>query len=354
VQLYAGRDAFSDHSGLVATLGRSGAKETTLDYLGHFAGRRGVEQGPGMDSEIDLAQALNAGQRRAARDEPHLARVHQGQPAMRSTGEGRTALRPGPDGSEPSMEQPTPLLPAVQRYDRSVEDVARDKAVPIFDRQWQDVEAVARSAFHNSTGIVAGLRRAIIDQNADAEQLAKTLSDRPEHFGSLRGKAWMFGDNPERKQARRLARGVASHVASAGATWQRCLKEEIRAEQWRRDRCDVVEVPDLTPRSAVLLYRLDQVPHAERGKFIEHLAGTADGRQALNEARQISMALEKRFGRSDPRDLSHALERLEPEIAGRLERITSVARIANRAHRAELSQQLEHTRSLTRGRGLER
>jgi hypothetical protein len=355
VQLYAGRDAFRDNRDLAATLGRSGAKETTLDYLGSFTERRGMAVGFGIDSEIDLEPGPKPGQRRTARDEPHIVRVHQDPPAVRSA-DAERRKRAGPEGNEHSVEKPPPLLPAVQRYDRSIEDVARDKAMPTFDRQWQDVEMVARMAFNNPIAIVASLRLAIIEQSADAERLAKALAERPEHFGSLRGRTGMFGDNRERKEARRLARAVASHVASAGATWQRCLSEERGAEQWRRDKRDVVEVPDLTPRSAALLHQLVQTTVAERSRFIEQLGGTAEGRKALDEARQITAAFERRFGRSDPRDhhLRHEFERLGPELAGKLDRIKSVARLVDRAHRAELSQQLEPKRSLRRSLGLQR
>jgi hypothetical protein len=55
--LYAGRDEFADLAALSARLGRSQAKETTLDY---YAERRGIAGQLGVESQIevpDLAQA---------------------------------------------------------------------------------------------------------------------------------------------------------------------------------------------------------------------------------------------------------------------------------------------------------
>jgi Ti-type conjugative transfer relaxase TraA len=57
VGLYAGRDEFKDMGNLSATLSRSGAKETTLDYEKDFAERRGIAEQLGVNSEIALEKA---------------------------------------------------------------------------------------------------------------------------------------------------------------------------------------------------------------------------------------------------------------------------------------------------------
>lgn len=66
VELYAGRDEFKDMANLAATLSRSGAKETTLDYEKDFAERRGIAAHHGVRSEIDLEKAENRMQERAS------------------------------------------------------------------------------------------------------------------------------------------------------------------------------------------------------------------------------------------------------------------------------------------------
>ncbi|MGV1816885.1 Ti-type conjugative transfer relaxase TraA, partial [Rhizobium rhizogenes] len=55
VQLYAGRDELKDMKVLSASLSRSGAKETTLDYIGAFAERRGLAEEFGVRSEIAVS-----------------------------------------------------------------------------------------------------------------------------------------------------------------------------------------------------------------------------------------------------------------------------------------------------------
>ncbi|MGO6976000.1 hypothetical protein, partial [Rhizobium johnstonii] len=98
--------------------------------------------------------------------------------------------------------------------------------------------------------------------------------------------------------------------------------------------------------------QLDDLAHADKGKFVEQLTGTPEGRRALAEAKDIATAIETRFGRADPSDLADQLKRVGPGQAGDIERIRQVARLADRSHRAELTQQMELQRSLKRGRTL--
>ncbi|WP_204338249.1 hypothetical protein, partial [Rhizobium ruizarguesonis] len=63
-------------------------------------------------------------------------------------------------------------------------------------------------------------------------------------------------------------------------------------------------------------------------------------------------AIETRFGRADPSDLAEQLKRVGPDQAGDIERIRQVVRLADRSHRAELTQQMELKRSLSRTKSL--
>ncbi len=68
----------------------------------------------------------------------------------------------------------------------------------------------------------------------------------------------------------------------------------------------------------------------------------------------MAQALEQRFGSADPRDLKTENLRLGPEVSAKLDRIKDVARMTDRAQRAELSRQYELKRSLNKGLGLGR
>lgn len=350
VQLYADRDELKDMKTLAASMSRSGAKETTLDYTRAFAERRGLAEGFGLPSEI--AVSLSPGR---AEDRPP---AHSG--AMNERVRSPAAPQPsahveaqgGRQGVERADEKVEPLVPAVTSYSRSVEEIAREKARPGFERGMAVVRSIGRNVYVDSDGVAVKLSVTIVDKGISAPALTKSIAEQPEQFGGLRGTAGFLGESKERKVARYYAKALGHHVASASQTWERRLEAERENEIWKRERCDVIEVPGLTKRSEIILMQLDDLSQAEKPKFIEQLLGTPEGKQALDEAKAIAKALRQRFGRSDPRDLKQEDLRLGPEVTIRLDRVKGVARITERAERAELSRQYELAKSLRNGLGL--
>lgn len=316
VRLYAGKDELKDMNALSATLGRSGAKETTLDYTEAFADRRGL-----LDylsrNEIDMR--LDASNRRDA---------------------------------EVSAEKVEPLVPAITQYAKTIEEVARAKAMPDLERKMEDVRRMAGKVYADPAGVSSVLRATIIEQEVDIRLLSRATAEVPEQFGSLRGKTGVFGDNSQRKAARRSAVALGSHVGQAVETWTRRLDQERGYETWKREKQDVVEVPELSRRSERILSELDAKPSEEKNAFLEIIASTPEGQQALAEANAIASALVKRFGRSDPRGLANRTERLPQEVVGCTDRIVEVARIADHALQQELTRQYNLTRSRRRSLGL--
>ncbi|OKP64504.1 hypothetical protein BTE77_34515 [Ensifer adhaerens] len=114
----------------------------------------------------------------------------------------------------------------------------------------------------------------------------------------------------------------------------------------------MVEVPGLTERGETILKQLDALPQAEKARFLVELSGTPEGRQALHEVKSIVHTLEQRFGHSDPREITKEIGRLGLSDKAMIERIKDVARISDRANRAELSRLYELTRGLKKGLGL--
>ncbi|KSV61313.1 hypothetical protein N182_37925 [Sinorhizobium sp. GL2] len=98
--------------------------------------------------------------------------------------------------------------------------------------------------------------------------------------------------------------------------------------------------------------RQTTLPQAQKAQFVEELGRNPEGRDALEEAKRTAHALEQRFGSSDPRSFKKELDRLHLADTAKIERINEVARIGDRANRAELSQKYELTRGLKKGLGL--
>ncbi len=396
------------YSQLEHRLSRSGAKETTLDYVRDFAERRGIAEQFGVRSEIELAPAPKQRQEVLSRA-AHPVREQQDRPSERQqVYEERAGDLAGPvrredprkdfapgiledlggnrqqDGQEGEKEgsrrirwsevmspagasegrteasgqalqheggKPAPLVPAITGHDRSIEDVAREKAMSVIEQSFDTVESVARRVFRDSTEVTGRLRSAITEKEGNGKIMAKAMAEQPERFGELRGKSGMFGDNKERKEALHYARSVSAHIGYVSEAWERRLGEERKSEQWQREKRDVVEVPGLTPRSAEIIAQVEKTPVEKRGQFIEELRSSPEGQVALEEAKVVADALKQRFGHSDPRSFAKELEK-RPELAKQAEQIKNTAHMVDRTRFAELAHDHTMKQQLTRSQGL--
>jgi len=393
---------------LESRLSRSGAKETTLDYVRDFAERRGIAEQFGIRSEIELAPAPNLAQEFSSRA-AHSEREQQGRPSERQqvyeeragdlagpvrredsrkdlarntdgdrqggqegeregsrrvrwsevmspagAGDGRAAAsdRDGERSAlQPEADKPAPLVPAITRHDRSIEDVAREKAMSVIEQRFDTVESVARHVFRDPDEVTGRLRTAITEKEGNGKIMAKAMAEQPERFGELRGKSGMFGDNKERKEALHYARSVSAHIGYVSEAWERRLGEERKSEEWQRKKRDVIEVPGLTPRSAEIIAQVEKTPVEKRGQFIAELRSSREGQAALKEAKLVANALTQRFGHSDPRSFAKELEK-RPELAKQVEQIKTTARMVERTRFAELSHEHTLKQQLTRMQGL--
>ena len=385
-------------------LSRSGAKETTLDYVRDFAERRGIAEQFGVRSEIELAPAPKLAQDMSSRT-AHPVREQQDRPSERQQvyeeragdlagpvrredprkdlapniggdrqQDGREGEREGyrrvrwsevmsPAGAsegrtesggqalQPERAKPAPLVPAITRHDRSIEDVAREKAMQHMDHNWETIKSVASSVFRDPDKVTDKLRAAITEKDGDGKVVAKAMTERPERFGELRGTSGLLGDNKERKAALHYAKAVSSHIGYASTAWERQLGSAREVEQWQREKRDVVEVPGLTPRSAEIIAQVERTPIEKRGQFIAELRSSPDGQVALEEAKLVADALRQRFGHSDPRNFAKELEK-RPELAKQAEQIKATARMVERTRFAELTHDHTMKQQLTRSQGL--
>ncbi|CUX05031.1 Conjugal transfer protein traA [Agrobacterium fabacearum S56] len=400
---------------LTSRLSRSGAKETTLDYISDFAERRGIAsdrwivngQGIGQEfcvrSEIELASGRDERQE-VLSGAAHLQREQQDRPSERQqVYEERAGDLAGPvhredprnqsartiddgqrdertegnkgyrrirwsevmsqDGAVPAPTEtvvqqslietgkPAPLVPAITRHDRSIEQVARERAMSVIEQRFDTVESLVRHVFRDPVEVAARLRTAMTEKEGNGKIMAKAIAEQPERFGELRGKTGLFGNNRERKEALQYARSLSAHIGYVSQAWERRLGEERASEQWQREKRDVIEVPDLTPRSAEILAKVEKMPVAKRSQFIAELRSSPEGRAALDEAKLVAEALTRRLGSSDPRRFAEELEP-RPELAKQAEHINTIARIVHRTRHAELSHDHALRQQLSRSQGL--
>ncbi len=406
---------------LTSRLSRSGAKETTLDYISDFAERRGIASDPGIASdqwitsdqwieqefgvrsEIELASGRDERQEVLSRA-AHLQREQQDRPSerqqvyeeragdlagpvhredprnqsARTSDDGRRDERTegnkgyrrirwsdlmSQDGAVPAPTETVgqqswlepgklaPLVPAITRHHRSIEEVAREKAMSVIDQRFDTVESVARHVFRDPVEVAARLRTAMTEKEGNGKIMAKAMAEQPERFGELRGKSGLFGNNKERKEALQYARSLSAHIGYVSEAWERRLGEERQSEQWQREQRDILAVPGLTPRSAEILAKVEKMPVERRSKLIKELRSLPEGRAALDEANLVVEALTRRFGSSDPRRFTKELE-ARTELAKQAEQINTIARMVHRTRHAELSHDHALRQQLSRSQGL--
>ncbi len=328
VTLYAGRDELEDMKDLVASMGRSGVKETTLDYEQVFAERRGLQARASGTSELDVAMVG--------------AKVLQQGPAVATT----ERL------NQERIEQkniPAPLVPAITHYDRTINEVAWHNAMPHLEREIEHLQSMASPVYQDSFTVALTFKGLILDDKIDKAELIRAVRERPEQFGVLRGKTGLFGDNAERKQALSRAQGLSNHVGHAAQTWERRLDEARQSEKWQREKRDIVEVPGLSPKSEAILKSFDQLDSEEKSQFLEQMTKTPEGRQALSEATIVANAIEKRFGTRNRLELEKMDLRLGMDQLQQVDRIRNVARLVERAHKAEQRRTHQLEQSLKKG-----
>jgi Ti-type conjugative transfer relaxase TraA len=348
VDLYVGRDEMKDVGALATSMGRSGAKESVLDYADSFAVRRGLSEGLGMPSEIVIDSLTHrADDRPAARygalgERARLAADRV--PFEISGGIERTESAYGKDAQLVRVE---PLVPAVTSYAMSVEEVAQEQARRYLPQHLDGVKSVASRVYAVPESFVRLIVAEAQKKGFDAVRLAQAVIESPQQFGQLRGRTGLLGDNGERKQALRAAIGLGTQLEHLSTAWQKGLLDAYQSEQWKRERQDVIEIPGLSPSSEAILKRLDAAETSERATFLQKLVETPEGRKALDEARQVVAAVEKRFGRRDLRDIEPA-RLMMADIA----RLRDVARMCQQADRAELTRRYDLTRTQTKTLGL--
>lgn len=363
VTLYAGRDELKDMKTLVASLGRSGAKETVLDYTDAFAARRGLGEGLDLRSEIVLGSMpqRDGPQRHDAHRAADRPAAHYGALGERVRSpsdpqpfaETATVESEKPVKSEPGMAPLVPpLVPVITRYDRTIEEVARAEAARHLDQALDGVRSVGPKVFVDSAPFVALVARVITERNGDVSALAEAVAERPEVFGQLRGKAGLLGENRERKEARRVAGALSARVGYAGQHWTRRYEQAADSERWKREKQDVIEVPGLSHRSEALLKQLDRLDDAEKPAFLEKLVATPEGKRALEEAEVVTDAMRRRCGTDELRhkDLVKLTRGLAEKVD--LVRVAEVAEIAYRARAAEITREYDLVRRQTKGLGL--
>lgn len=361
VRLYAARSEFRDFDTLAKTLGRSAAKSTTLDFAGadgyraavdRFAERRGIETlaslASGFAAFVERQRAWIAEQRAGLAQLWSRAERAIGL----ARGEAVEIIRTSEPQAMPAAREEVAQVVRAGTGFAAVTDFARsreaDAHLAVIERaEWQQrlaqlrplAEAVYREPEAALTAIVAAASAVSSDGSRAAESLARTLAERPQAFGAVKG--------GEREAVAELS----VHARSLAGYHQRAMPEAVTAEDTRRAAL-AVAVPDLSEAAQTRLAELAAVrasgdPDAWRAATRMVMADQA----VSGELTAAGSAIAARFGerafteRARPADLAQARSRVPDNERAQLERITdTLAGVRAFAAEAGLVQRMEAAR----------
>ncbi|WP_425648615.1 hypothetical protein [Agrobacterium radiobacter] len=142
---------------------------------------------------------------------------------------------------------PAPLVPAITRYDKSIEEIARDKARPELEESMEAVRNVALRVYHDAFGACEAIKPHILDPGTDPAILARAIRERPDQFGPLRGKSGILGRRQGKKAGPALRRiGQQRLSGTPPEAGYGIWKTSTARKHGNGKSRDIVEVPALS------------------------------------------------------------------------------------------------------------
>ncbi|MDN3627674.1 Ti-type conjugative transfer relaxase TraA [Methylobacterium isbiliense] len=233
--------------------------------------------------------------------------------------------------------RPGPLFAAVTSFDRTPEEVARDRVMAdgSISAEVKALEAAARVVYRNPDAAVRAIVEALPDREG-YDRFVDHLFERPEEIGALAGAKGMFVGRAE-KQARAAAEETAKDFAlrarELGDNYAGAVR--LAAEQEREARAAAaIEVPGLSAAAQAVVDRLQGLASDQVGEQYRALSASPEVRR---EVEAFGEAVLRKFG------LSLKVERVSPRPTAE-----------QRAQFARELPRLEAARALARGQRLER
>jgi Ti-type conjugative transfer relaxase TraA len=292
------------HERLAARLGRSGAKETTLDYAAEFAERRGVAARLGITSEIEVAAPQEQQRQRRGAFEglrlrtpaPEAAQVAEERPqaadkprtgmfAGLRLGTGPTARqepdesRPEPARQDVDRQPPSAFSRAIEHYARAYDAADRNirQGLPALETHKQELDRAAEGLDQAEPGSAAIMASAL-QHDPQMRQAMRDLTGR-ERAGAL-------AEGLDRERAQQ-----ADPTVRADRFVQRW--QDLREQHDKLDGFSEKQAP-VEERMREMAHSLEHDPQAEAvlRQRSEEL-GVERGSQSLSEDMKRSVARER-------------------------------------------------------------
>jgi Ti-type conjugative transfer relaxase TraA len=330
VTLYAAKSDFPTFDKLTATMGRSGAKTTTLDFENEATYQQaanGFLQRRGLDTIADIMPALRAGLERQkawiaegtravaelwTRAEAAIARVR----GLAVTPVADTPAEAVPVKPVAVTEPVAAARGAVGAYQghaavtvfaSTIEDDARHAVTGSVT--WRRAEVHLRTAaaavYADPDAAVAAIRTATTSPGAKAPDLARTITDKPDTFGALAA-----------GRAGRAVADLAPYVRIQTSTFAGEYANAVTAETQRRQAM-ATAIPALSAKAADALKTIQSARAGGGDEAAQAAMRLFMADKALGaEVKAVSDAVSVRFGwkafgpKADDGDTTRALQRV--------------------------------------------
>ncbi|TKV70745.1 Ti-type conjugative transfer relaxase TraA [Rhizobium sp. AU243] len=298
---------------LVARLGRSGAKTTTLDfeseegYRAHaedFARRRGIDLAAGIAAGMEEGAsgrlAWIAEKRAQVAKLWERASVALGFAIERERDVAYNEDRTG----TLATEIPTTgkyLIPSTTRFARSVNEDAR--RAQIASDRWKEREAILRPVlkriYRDPDAALSQLNALASDATNEPRKLVDDLAAAPDRLGRLHGSDNLVDGRAARDERNAAMAGLSELVAlaRAHATEFRRQAERFSIREEQRRAHMSLSIPMLSKLAMARLVEIEKI--RERGGDDAYKTGFAyavEDRQLVQEVKAVNDALTARFG----------------------------------------------------------
>ncbi len=293
--VYYGRRAFAKAGGLIEILSRSNAKETTLDYSGGSLYRQALRF-----AEVRGLHLVNVARTIArdrldwtARRAERLADLADRLAAIGA----RIGLSPTLK-SNPTKEA-KPMVAGITTSPKTIDQAVEDRlaADPALKKQWEEVSTRFQLVYANPEAAFKSVDVGrMLTDNASAEAKLKTIADKPESFGALKGKTGMFTGAAEKRDRERaianapaLAASLSDYLHQRDTLETRMLREELATR-----RQVSIDIPALSPSAKTVLERVrDAIDRNDLPSVLEF--ALAD-KMIKAELEGFARAVSERFG----------------------------------------------------------
>ncbi|MGZ2433877.1 Ti-type conjugative transfer relaxase TraA [Rhizobium pisi] len=297
--VYYGSRSFAKSGGLIPTLSRRNAKETTLDY----------EKAPFYGQALRFAEARGLHLVNVARTIAHdrlqwavrqSSRLADLGARLAAIGAALGLVRGGNKQSIPNtIKEARPMVSGITTFPKSLDQAVEDKlaADPGLKKQWEDVSTRFQLVYAKPEAAFKAINvESMLKDQSVAQSILARIAGEPENFGALKGKTGLFasrGDKQDREKA-------LANVPALARNLERYLRERAEAEfkhetEERAVRLKVsVDIPALSPSAKQTLERVrDAIDRNDLPAGLEY--ALAD-KMVKAELEGFAKAVSERFG----------------------------------------------------------